>query len=142
MNIYNFEPVKSNAGKVLLIFSFIGWIIACTQIGLKWSIYITAIYIFFVTICVIENTNFKKSRFELHDNKLDYYIKKKLVKSFDLTIDPVSINTFDHGRVLVIIHKKKKSEFHENVFGKDNFDRLIFDMTGRSQENNFTDFTQ
>ncbi len=133
MNIYNFEPVKTNARKVLLLLSFIGFIFVCTQVGLKWSIYVTVIYIAILFVTIKENTNFHKSRFELHDNKLDYYIKTKLVKSFDLSVDPVTINTFDHGRVLVIIHKKKECEFHENILGKENFDRLIYDMTNNNQ---------
>lgn len=141
MKTYQFEPKKNNSIKFLIIFSLVGLVFICTQVGFYLSIFAICAYIIFSTIIIIEYLNIKNSRFELHENKLDHYIKAKLVRSFDLTNDIITINTFDHGKVLVIRQKKKKYEFHENNLGIENFDNLIFDLTGNKLEKKFTDFT-
>ncbi len=142
MYIYPFQPKKNNTPLYAFIVSLIGLIFIFTQVGLIISIFAICFYIIVCIICIKESINIRNSRFELCNNKLNHYIKNKLVKSFDLSSDRININKFDHGRVLSIKQNKKSFDFHENNIGSENFDKLVYAITGNPQEKKFTDFTK
>ncbi len=118
MKTYSFEPEKTNAKKYAFLASLFGLIFICTKVGLKSSVFVVFFYIIFMIIAFAENFNIKNSRFELQENKLDHYIKSKLVRSFDLNNDSLAITTFNHGHVLIIRQKIENFNFMKIIWVK------------------------